>query len=524
MDDAGVGGFMNQEDAPKVDGLLDRRVSRRQVIKGGILLGLGATSLGTLAAACGGSSSGTAAAGSTPAGAVITYGGSGVADRAIAGARALNAAGSSLTLVYPSGAGPNFTPFLDEWTKQTGIKVETFEIPIDSMQDKVFAAATAKTSSWNVVLVHPLWYGDLAAAGAIVDCTAWENKYDPMIKDPKYGMVGPQAEYGCSFGGKFYGFDNDADIYIMAYRADLMNDPKEQSAFKAKFGYDLKPAETWDQFRDQAEFFTRKPNMWGAVEQVSKYYAYWCWEPRFASLAAPNKYYFDDDMHPLLESPEGIKATQLLVDLKPYMPPDIIGWNYTQIYPTFANGNGFMLCIWPSIAKFSENKETSKIAGNVGYAEMPGSDISGQVNKRTIYAFGNSLAMWKHGDNQEAAYLFSQWMTSPEVGARSTAEPGYSDPTRLSYYSDPKVQAVYNPKCLDVLKAASYHAAPDVFLRGALQYTLELDSNVLKAYTGDISPEEAMAKTAQKWEQITDNLGRETQKEAWQVLKTYYPT
>mgnify|MGYP005845699553 CR=1 FL=1 len=44
-------------------------------------------------------------------------------------------------------------------------------------------------------------------------------------------------------------------VYI--YRSDLFEDPREKTAFKKKYGWDLRPAKTYAEYTDIAEFFTR---------------------------------------------------------------------------------------------------------------------------------------------------------------------------------------------------------------------------------------------------------------------------
>jgi ABC-type glycerol-3-phosphate transport system substrate-binding protein len=59
----------------------------------------------------------------------------------------------------------------------------------------------------------------------------------------------------------------DGDVHTGTYRKDLFGDPAEKEAFKAKYGYDLAPPETWKQYYDIAEFFTRPDkNLWGTAE------------------------------------------------------------------------------------------------------------------------------------------------------------------------------------------------------------------------------------------------------------------
>ena len=51
-----------------------------------------------------------------------------------------------------------------------------------------------------------------------------------------------------------------------AYRNDWFEDPKEKTAFKAKYGYELDVPETWAQLRDIAEFFIgRKKKRYGVT-------------------------------------------------------------------------------------------------------------------------------------------------------------------------------------------------------------------------------------------------------------------
>jgi multiple sugar transport system substrate-binding protein len=512
------------EDLPDGLEVFDHQMSRRSFLKTGVLAGMtlgGLGGLGAAAAACGSSSS---SASSAPSGTVTKYGGSGVADRAVAGARALpNASNISLLVVTPSGTAANFDPFYAQWKANTGISIKTLEIAQNSWQDKLFAAAVAKTPSWDVVVPHPLWFGDLLASGAIKDSAAWAAKYNPLIHDPTYGITEPMASYACYYGKALAGISDDEDIFTLMARSDLLNDPKEQQNFETKYGYDLALATTWDEFRDQAEFFTRKPNLWGAAEQYGKSFTPWWWEPRFASMALPNQYFFDDNMHPQLESPGGIKATELMNALRPFMPPDIVGWNYTQVYSLFAAGNVFQTNTWPALSKFAGDPSTSKVAGKVAYGLIPGTKINGTLNRRSTYAFGNSLSVWGYGANPEAAYLFIQWITSPELMGKSVAAPGYLDPTRYNTFTDPAVVKVYDAKFLPVLLEQTKTTCPDIMLRGALQYYNELDTNLLASFVGDLGAEQAMAKTAAAWEKITDTLGRQTQMEAWASLKTFYP-
>ena len=52
----------------------------------------------------------------------------------------------------------------------------------------------------------------------------------------------------------------------LTYRKDLINDAKEQQAFKDKYGIELRVPETWDEYMKQVEFFTRDTDGDGQID------------------------------------------------------------------------------------------------------------------------------------------------------------------------------------------------------------------------------------------------------------------
>lgn len=506
------------EDLPENAVVLPPGMTRRTLIGRGVAAGLTAGGMGALLSACG--SDGPAAA---TARAGASFGGSGVADRAVVGAKALGGS-PELTLVHPSGNAANFAPYFDEWQQLTGHRVKEFEIPIDQLVDKVFAGATAKTSDWDIVTIQPRLYGDLIGAGAIKDITPYVEQHRPDMDDPEHGFLRPQNGYATSYGGKVYGLDGDGDNWIYAYRSDLLEDAREQRAFEAKYGYPLAPATTWDEFRDIAEFFTRPDQqLYGAAELISTGWSFWWWELHYASKGAPNAYYFDDDMTPLIDSDQGVKALEELIALKPFMHKDTPSWNFTQTYALFAKGQAVQECTWSSLAKFLNTPANSKVVGKFGTARMPGTKVDGELISRSIFAFANSLMVWSHSKNPEPAYLFSQWITSPEMSAKMLAQPGFADPYRLTDLKDPTLKKIYTPAVIDAYAQTAADSAPEIMLKGSNEYSSALDRAVTSAFAGKQSAAEALKQAAGEWSKITDRLGPESQREAWLFLKRQYP-
>lgn len=63
--------------------------------------------------------------------------------------------------------------------------------------------------------------------------------------------------------GAFVGAPQYYNFPMTYYRADLFGDPDEQAAFEAKYGYELAPPATFDEYVDIAEFFNRPPELYG---------------------------------------------------------------------------------------------------------------------------------------------------------------------------------------------------------------------------------------------------------------------
>ncbi len=77
----------------------------------------------------------------------------------------------------------------------------------------------------------------------------------------------PLYKFLPTYKGKRWGFFDDGDQFMLYHRTDVFSDPKLQSAYKAKFGQELRVPETWDEYSQVAQFITDQmaPNVYGAA-------------------------------------------------------------------------------------------------------------------------------------------------------------------------------------------------------------------------------------------------------------------
>ncbi|MBA7525077.1 hypothetical protein ES705_17225 [subsurface metagenome] len=121
--------------------------------------------------------------------------------------------------------------------------------------------------------------GAFAEPGWIVDVSKLieENPeldiewYNPVVKNTY--MTYPDGS------DQLYGLPEEGDVIVLFVRSDFFGDPKEQKAFKAKYGFNLPQTfEDWEkitmtEFEKIADFFTRpEDDLYGTAMQYQKEY------------------------------------------------------------------------------------------------------------------------------------------------------------------------------------------------------------------------------------------------------------
>jgi multiple sugar transport system substrate-binding protein len=145
------------------------------------------------------------------------------------------------------------------------------------------------------------------------------------------------------------------------------------------------------------------------------------------------------------------------------------------------------------------------VAGKVGYIPPPG---------RPGLAGGFSLAVSPDSKNKEAAYLFIQWMNSPEISLQRVMLPyALRDPFRISHFESPLYQSLWPqaPEYLQTLRDAAMKGQFELGIPGAREYAEAIDNACTAAFAGS-SPKAELDKAAKRFTEITERLGIEAQK------------
>jgi len=429
--------------------------------------------------------------------------------------------GQTLNMTWPGGVGA-LDPKLHTvplFEKLTGVKVNVIESPPPEMFPKIMIEHRARTGAYDVVSIIPSWLADLASAGAIEPLDGFVKKYK---FGPELAMIEPAyRDSQMKWDGKIYGIPDDGDVLILYYRKDLFADPANRSAFKAKYGYDLAPPTTWQQFSEIGHFFTDKfaPKLYGAGMIRRASFLHYFFQERFRNEGG--RFFNPVTMKTTVNSDVGVKVLAGMVADQKFMPPGSQDWGIPESLNGWLSGNLAMTLWWPPVGRWSEGLQAgekamafvprSQIAGKVGYALPPGG--------RPELALGWSLAVASSSKKKELAYLFIQFANSEQVSIDRVQLP-YSlrDPFRSSHFSSPQYRALWPTagEYLDLLKIAAQTALPDLSIRNTFQYEEALIRALQRASSG-VSPKVSLDDLAKEWDAITERTGVDKQREAYKI-------
>lgn len=424
-----------------------------------------------------------------------------------------------VSLVVAGDAGHNLRPFewwADEIYEQSGIRIrEIVGLPFTGVYEKLKTEFIAGSGAFDIVVFYPAFIGDFAGNGYLLQLDEYAQKHDPELDD----VIPAFRELYLKWQGKLYALPFDGDVLNLYYRTDLFNDPQEKEAFRARYGYELAPPATWDEWLDVAEFFTRdtdgdgRIDLWGAAEYGQRGNSWAWWANRFAAYGGV---YFDEDMNPMINSEAGVKALENMIATLQFSPPDTLAYGYEELRDVFLQGRVAMVVQWADVGKKGNDPELSHIPGKLGVAPMPGVRLpDGTIRRRAMMPVGRVLAVTKDTRHPEAAYWVIRFLTSKEKSLHdvSSSQTGL-DPYRYSHFANPEAYDMFASieeatNYLQGVQANMEIGYPELTIPGAWQFEDALDLQINRALAGQLSPQQALDAAAQEWRNIVQRFGRD---------------
>ncbi|RUV51259.1 extracellular solute-binding protein, partial [Mesorhizobium sp. M7A.F.Ca.MR.228.00.0.0] len=240
---------------------------------------------------------------------------------------------------------------IPEWEKATGAKVNIltkkngFDIDKELKSD-IASGSTNWCVGWNHSSFAPQYTGLYTDLSKLLPKEEIDAFVPSTIKsatiDGKLEML-PRAQF---------------DVSALYYQKSLYENADNKTKFKAKYGYDLVPPDTWKEVTDQAEFFANPPNFYG-TQFAGKEEAI---NGRFYEMVvAEGGEYLDKDGKPVFNSDAGIRALDWFVNLykAKAVPAGTTNYLWDDLGQGFASGTVAINLDWPGWAGFFNDPKSS---------------------------------------------------------------------------------------------------------------------------------------------------------------------
>ncbi|UUZ96448.1 extracellular solute-binding protein [Paenibacillus sp. P25] len=318
-----------------------------------------------------------------------------------------------------------------------GWKVEREFEEIHRLYERMIAGREALSGRYDLFLCVTDWSPEAIRDGLLLPLD------DYLRHDPPEGWPDAWAPSmrGLQTGpdDKIYGLPYHDGPEMFIYRSDLFSDPKERAAFAERYGYRLAVPETWKQFVDVAQFFTRPDEgLHGALT---------------ASYPDGHNHVYDfliqlwsrggelvtSRWEPAFHQTPGQEGLQFLVDLihkYKVVPEAALEMDSVKSGHHFAQGGIAMMWNWAGFAAVAEMPGLSKIVGRVRTGLIPrGDGPEGRHRSLNIYWV---LGIAAGSANPDMAYRFMKETASAAMDKATSLCGGNG--TRLSTWRDSEVR------------------------------------------------------------------------------------
>lgn len=373
---------------------------------------------------------------------------------------------------------------IPEFTDQTGIQITHDFMPYSDLYSKQVLAFRTTPSYYKLVLSDCVFVGSFVTNDWVVPLKKlWS---DSRLRDPALDVYGPDGFFEkllYGFGtweNTVYGLPFDCYSHLCFYNTKYLKD----AGFSG-------PPQTWEQLRD-----TYGPKL---TDSKANRYAYALQAARNETIVADALLVFVQDWGGHLLDPRTFKPTidtstwhqaiDFMISLKKFMPPGSDTWDHDPTVQSLAEGQTAIIDEWsPNYTTLSSPK-TSKVYNELGVGVELGNGAT-HIRKPAFGGFSLMVNKAATHKEQQAAYLFIQWITSNalapkyvEAGGVSGRKPIYKVAAfQKKYpYFKPLVRSWFLTNPLERPRFASWPAVSAILADGASA-----------AYTGAWSVQKAL--------------------------------
>jgi multiple sugar transport system substrate-binding protein len=395
---------------------------------------------------------------------------------------------------------------LPQLEAETGIRLEITSPALGALIEKTLQNLKAERSSFELVEYLGFLTTQQVGGGYFQQLNAYIE--DPSETPPDWDfpdfIPGAMKNVGI-YDMKTHTVGQGSDVYgipglhsgsvIYFYRKDLFD------------AAGLAPAKTWDEFKAASQKLHK-----GAVAGCSFIgandfsLATVDWYTRFITTGGklmsgdPNTKNF----RPQVDTPEGIGALQMLIDLLPYAPKNVTQYGFAENVDGFSTGKIAQMIFWSTIAGPVFNQDKSMVADKTATSVVP----AGPGHKSSAIQGGWGLGIPKNADpaKKAAAWRALTWITNKKTNIFEIKQ--YQiDANRTSAFQDPDLlkQFPYLPNSMQAIRDADTIPTSRIDEFFQLNDVMNVEFN--KALIGGQDAKTACANVQKQWEGILRKAG-----------------
>jgi multiple sugar transport system substrate-binding protein len=321
--------------------------------------------------------------------------------------------------------------FWDQLADARDLDLELELVPLDLPE----LHAAILTRRFDVAHVNTDWLAECWARGCLEDLGA-RVRQDPPEDYPGGWPASLLALQTFPDGLAGIPFHDGPECLI--YRTDLFGSASEQGAYRTRFGMELRPPETWDDFARVAAFFDRP--------QAGFHGTLFALYPDghnnvfdFALQVLSRGGTLERDGRVLLDAPEAREALQAYRDLinSPFVHPRSRELESIGACWAFARGEAAMMVNWFGFATMCETVQGSRVRGCVDVCAVPHGEQHPEPVSLNVYYVWSISPESRHKD---LAWEYIKHCAGPENDVILTLTGGIG--CRRSTWSDPRVNEV----------------------------------------------------------------------------------
>lgn len=278
----------------------------------------------------------------------------------------------TLTILVEGGSPAEkvATETADEFKEKSGYEVKIDSVPYSGVYDKLKAEIDAEKVIHDAAIIDVLWFPALAKGLSPVSDAITQEELDDFL---------PQLDDSATIDGELLGLPTWTNSKILLYRKDLFEDETNKKDFSSKYGYDLTPPKTWQEYSDIAEFFT-KDGMYGTSifgqtggDAVSSWLD-------LAAQAGAKPLIMDENNNVLINEKPYVESLEYLQSLvkNQSVPEDYLSIASTETAELFNSGKLAMQIAWGHFYLTSDEALPGKVgaapalSGSAGVGAVPG--------------------------------------------------------------------------------------------------------------------------------------------------------